>query len=366
MGQTGTTGAPRRRVTLQDVAAAAGVSKSLASRALAAYPDIAPTTRERVARLAAALGYRPSARARALAAGRNAPARCLVVSLGLSSAALGRTIYGDILTGITAQASVEGLDVHLASVSGEKGDAAALLAQLVAEDRADGVILLTFMALTPDDVRPLDEARIPYVLANRHFGGHPVNCVTPDWAGATGDAVERLFAQGHRRLALLLPAARGSTVQDHEAGWAAGRERCSVPTADAPILTFAGHEERAAYDFARGTFARWARHRDAACTAIVCMNDAFAHGVLAAAAEAGVAVPERLSVLGFDDTVARYLTPPLCSFDPHLYDVGAQAATLLATALRGEFTAPQRIVTPLDFVCRASCGPAPDRGPWGS
>lgn len=73
--------------------------------------------------------------------------------------------------------------------------------------------------------------------------------------------------------------------------------------------------------------------------------------------EAVIAVPRQLSVIGFDNIVAPYLTPPLCSFDPHLYDVGARAATLLAAALRGQLATPQRILMPLDFVCRASCGP---------
>jgi LacI family transcriptional regulator len=91
------------------------------------------------------------------------------------------------------------------------------------------------------------------------------------------------------------------------------------------------------------------------------MNDDYAHGVLAAAAEARIAVPAQLSVIGFDDIFARYLTPPLCSYNPRLHDVGARAATLLASALRGDLAGPQRVVMPLDFVCRGSCGPAPER-----
>jgi LacI family transcriptional regulator len=72
-------------------------------------------------------------------------------------------------------------------------------------------------------------------------------------------------------------------------------------------------------------------------------------------------VPAQLSVIGFDDIIAQYVTPPLCSFNPHLFDVGATAAVLLAAAVRGELAAPQRIVMPLDFVCRSSCGIAPGR-----
>lgn len=349
-----------KRVSLQDVARAAGVSKGLASRALAEYPEVADDTRERVRSLARAMGYRASARARALAAGKNAPARCLVASLGLASDALGRSFYGPILTGITAQASAEGLDIHLAAHPAAPERAAAMLTQLVAEDRADGVILLTFLPLQPEDVRPLEAAGIPFVLVNRYIDGHPVNCVTPDWAGATSHVVRHLVGLGHRRLALFLPDLPVSTVRDHAAGWLQGLAQVAVDSADAPILRFAG-QESGAFSLAQSLFAGTIPDAERPPTAIVCMNDVYAHGVLAAAAAAGLAVPAQLSVIGFDDMFAQYVTPPLCSFNPHLHDIGARAAALLAAALRGELAEPQRVVMPLSFVCRSSCGPAPAR-----
>jgi len=64
--------------------------------------------------------------------------------------------------------------------------------------------------------------------------------------------------------------------------------------------------------------------------------------------------------LASTDIFAQYVAPPLCSFNPHLYDVGAKAAAVLAAALRGELAEPHRVLMPLDFVCRSSCGPAPE------
>ena len=351
-----------RRVSKQDVARAAAVSKGLASRALAGYPEVATETRERVSSLARAMGYHASARARALAAGKNAPARCLVASLGLAPDALGRSFYGPILPGIIAQTSTEGLDVHLAALPGAPEDAAGMLAQLVAEDRADGAILLTFFPLTAEAVQPLEQARLPFVLVNRYIDGHPVNCVTPDYSGATSRAVTHLVGLGHRHLALCLPDVPVSTVRDHVAGWLQGLAQAGVDPIDAPILRFAGHHARGAYTLAQRLFAGSIGDGAAVPTAIVCMNDMYAHGVLTAAAEAGLAVPAQLSVIGFDDIIAAYLTPPLCSFDPRLYDVGVQAAALLAAALRGQLAAPQRVLTEMDFVCRSRCGPAPAQG----
>jgi len=89
-GQT----APARRATLRDVAARAGVSRSVASRALSGHSSVAEGTRERVRRAAHDLGYRASVLARALSSGKNAPLRCAVVGLGLPLEILGASFYG--------------------------------------------------------------------------------------------------------------------------------------------------------------------------------------------------------------------------------------------------------------------------------
>jgi LacI family transcriptional regulator len=339
------------------VAQAAGVSKTVASRALAGYNDVAEATRDRVTMTARDLGYRASTRARALAAGKDAPARCGVAVLGMTSREFGQSFYGPVLTGIAAQAAVEGMDVHLVSVPGRPEDCREMLAHLVAEDRADGFILLTFFPLTPEDIRPLADAAMPFVLANRHLGNHPAYCVTPDWAGATQRAVERLTALGHRRLGLLLPDSSVSTVRDHEQGWCAAVAQ--YPVERAPVMHYREPDGAGGYHLALTTLREGLSAEGAALTALVCFNDYCAHGVLQAARELGVRVPDRLSLVSFDDVIAAYTTPPLCSFDPNLHEVGAAAVTLLRRALNGETPGPGRLTLPLPLRWRESCAPAP-------
>lgn len=347
----------RGRVTLRDVAQAAGVSKTVASRALAGYGDVAVATRDRVAQTAIDLGYRASARARALAAGRDAPTRCGVAALGMTPQELGHSFYSPVLTGVAAQASLDGMDVHLVIVPGRPEDCRELLARLVAEDRADGYILLTFFPLTSEDVAPFRDVAVPFVLANRHLDAHPVYCVTSDWAGATESAVERLTALGHRRLALLLPASSASTVRDHEQGWNGAIAR--YPANQATIHRYAEPDGEGGYRLARTILQKVRPNDVTAPTALVCFNDYCAHGVLRAARELGIAVPDDLSLLSFDDAIAAYTTPPLCSFDPKMHEVGAAAALLLRRILRGETPSPARITLPLPLHWRESCGPAP-------
>lgn len=358
----------RRRATLHDVAVAAGLSITTVSRALAGYDDVAAATRTRVRETAEQLGYRPSLRARTLAMGQAATRRCTVVSFGMTPTGLARSVFGTILSGVLAGAATEDMDIHLAPI--DRRSPTEDLARFLAEDRADGVLLLTAMALMPDDIRPLEAAGVPYVLVNRHFdhipGAPPVTCVTPDWAEGTRDAVRRLHRLGHRRLAALFPRTPSltSTALDHERGWREGLAECGIDPAAAPILHAAGHvgDEPTGYDLGRRLLTDGLPGSGARPTAIVGYNDHFAHGVIRAARDLAVPIPEQLSVIGFDNSIGQYLWPPLCTYDPHLFTAGERAALLLASLLRADGTAddtPQRITLPLDYICRDTCAPAP-------
>jgi len=179
---------------------------------------------------------------------------------------------------------------------------------------------------------------MPFVLANRHLGNHPAYCVTPDWAGATQRAVERLTALGHRRLGLLLPDSSVSTVRDHEQGWCAAVAQ--YPVERAPVMHYREPDGAGGYHLALTTLREGLSAEGAALTALVCFNDYCAHGVLQAARELGVRVPDRLSLVSFDDVIAAYTTPPLCSFDPNLHEVGAAAVDTIAQSSQWRNTRP--------------------------
>jgi len=349
------------RVKLRDVARAAGVSITVVSRALGGYSDVGPATRERVIRLVGEMGYRPSTRAQSLVRGTTAPARCAVVSLGADPEHFSRSLFsGVLLAGIAAQAPAEQMDVHLVSLPQEPAEWASALAAIAAADQADGLLLVTFLQLAPEHVAPLDRAGVPYVLVNRHFdyfGEHPANCVAIDYCGATERTVDHLVRLGHRRLVHLLPADENSTVLDHAAGWQRGIAHHGLSPADAPMVRFHGAHHEAGLEAGTRLLLDGLPDGGQRPTAIVGFNDFVAHGVLRAALEAGVRVPEELSVIGFNNLVARYTFPPLCSHEIHLREVGAAAVSLLAALMRGEVAKPRRITVDPDFVCRGSCGP---------
>ena len=122
-----------------------------------------------------------------------------LVSLQVPPEVLGASFLGPVLAGILSGAAEEGLEIQHVVERDADRPVAEVLERLVAEDHADGLILLTFLPLAPEDVAPLDRAGVPYVLVNRHFGARAVNCVTFQWEAAARDAALRLGRDGHRR-----------------------------------------------------------------------------------------------------------------------------------------------------------------------
>lgn len=371
-----------RRATLTQVAALAGVSPAVASRALSGTGRVAHSTRVRVRKVAHSLGYRPSSVARTLSARESVPLRCAVVGLGLSADALGNSFYGKILSGLAVSATAEGLDVHLVAIPAgpgngvprERARALEALRQLAAEDRADGFVVFTSLPLEPHHLHPLRAAGVPLVLVNRHLDDAPgapsvrdenaaadlggVHCVTLDRAAAAVDAVARLAALGHRRVAVLLPDADTSPVRDQLRGWREGLARAGLLEADGLVLRYPGaREAEAGARFARVLFGT-RREQEAGTprpTAVVCFNDICAHGVLDAALAARVSVPDRLSVVGFDNQLAPYMRPALCSYGCDLTRVGEAAAQLMGRVLRREPDVPAHVRVSLEYFCRESC-----------
>jgi LacI family transcriptional regulator len=180
--------------------------------------------------------------------------------------------------------------------------------------------------------------------------------------------VARLVGLGHRRMATIVHQLPTSTARDHEAGWRAALAACGVSGRDAPVLRLdeALPEDVDHYrDLAVRLLTAGLPEQPAAArpSAIACFSDHIAHGVLQAAAAVGVRVPAQLSVIGFDDLIAPYTTPRLCTYDAHLFELGATAATLLAQLLRDGAPGTQHLTITPTFVCRDSCGPAPTGSP---
>jgi Transcriptional regulators len=330
-----------RRPTIVDVAREAGVSRSLVSLVLQNPEKVGAVRKQAVHDAMARLGYRPNAAARTLAQQRTD-------TVGVLISDLHNPFYTEIIDGIEEEAAAHRLRTLIAS-GGRDPDRERDAANTFVELRVEGLILLT-PRLATDDIAALGAA-LPTVVVGRP-GEQPVGCGhvhTDDHAGI-GLAVEHLAGLGHVRIAHVSagdnPGARAREAAYREWMTRAGLER-SIDVVKAEPNQDGG---RAA---AMELLARPSRP-----TAILASNDFVAVGILGAAHEAGVAVPEQLSIVGYDNSIFAQLEPvQLTTVNQPRSLMGVTAARLLRAQAEGE--PPSAVALQPELVRRATSGPPP-------
>jgi DNA-binding LacI/PurR family transcriptional regulator len=336
-----------RRPTIDDVARRAGVSKGAVSFALNGRPGVGPATRERILAVADQIGWTPSHRGRALAARR-------ALAVGLVIARPPETLGADpffptFIAGVEAELSPRGQSLVL-QVVGDRERESEGYRRFAADGRVDGVFLTDLRVV---DQRPalLREVALPAVLIAPFCTDPDVACVSVDDRPGIRAAVEHLVGLGHRRIAHVAgPDEFVHGVSRREA-WAGALGDAGLPASLLVTSDFS----------AAGGAAATAELLDLADppTAIVYANDLMAIAGTATAAGRGVAVPDDLSVTGFDDTeVAEHLTPALTTVRTDPFGWGRAAADRLIALVEGT-PANNPDLPPPRLVVRGSTAPPP-------
>lgn len=334
------------RPTLRDVAQRAGVSPMTVSNVVNGRRGASADTRRRVERAIAALGYERDARAHALRVGTS-PALGLVLEDD-SRLALYDPVHAGLLTGLVEAARHAGRTVTVLVAS-----PATLEAQVQAIVRGRGVAgLLLSLQAAPDRhaalLGRLAEQRVPTVVFELDPGVPGIDAARSDNEGGGRRLAEHLTALGHRRVGIITGRVSWPGGERRLAGFRAGLD----PAAEVATRTIAEWSAEAARVAALGLL------REARPTAVLAANDLLAVGVLQAAAELGLRVPDDVSVAGFDDLdVARLVRPALTTVRVDVVGIGEWAAGALEARLRGETPEPRAFATTL--VPRESTGPAP-------
>ncbi len=334
--------------TLKDVAREANLSVTQVSRALNGHDDVSSATRELAHRIASELGYVPNLHARRL---RDPAHRIGAIGIILDSDSLrfSDPFFGDLLTSMVAAAAQHGLQLHL-STPRPGTDPVTHYEDAVRHRRVDGFILLRTLV---DDPRVdfLAGREVPFVTFGRPTNdtGHSVVDVVPD---ALEPAVTHLVELGHRRIACLVEPLRYAISARRMASFSDAIATADLD--DSSVVVAGFHEDdgfAAVTELLTGP---------APPSAIVAVNDLLALGALRAAATLGVAVPDRLSVVGFDDIAAAGLVRPgLTTLHHSAVDVGVMLVDeLLELADSSSNSGRERLVTPRLMV-RESTGPAP-------
>ena len=347
-----------RRVTLADVAARAGVSKTAASLVLNDRPGsrLSADVVSRVRAVAAELDYRPNPAARTLRQGRNR-------TIGFISDEVTITRYASAMIRGALDVAQQHEHTVLITETGTNREWRERAVRVVADQRPSGLIF-ALMGAKQVDV-PTAVEMLPVVILNgTSSAGHPA--VLPAEYAAGKQVVGVLLAAGHRRIGLIgLPPAGqldpriSVTVGERIAGIRAALElaevvpvEIGVPAGSAGIVW----EPETGFEAMRRVLTD---HPD--LTAVICLNDRLAFGAYQAIQESGRQIPDDISVVSFDDDeVAAYLRPPLTTARIPYLRMGeiAMAMALGIDAPEGDSQpGKQPRTVPMPIQHRGSVGP---------
>ncbi len=326
-----------RGVTIYDVAKAAGVSPSTVSRTFSRPGRVSARTAAQVRRVAVVLGYRTEDLAPPLLPNR-------FHTIGVITSDITNPFCFPIIRGAEAAAAKAGYTLLLtdAQESGQR-ETEILRRSLPI---VDGMIVVT--SRISDVLLRAIAKQVPVVILNRHVAGLP--CVVTDNPRGMRRAVEHLAARGHRKVCY---------VSGPEASWADGvRWRALREAAHELGLTESRIGPYAPTVLGGLAAVTAVRERDH--TAIITYNDLMAIGLMRGLRDAGLPVPQRVSVIGFDNTFASDLvTPGLTTVAAPLRSLGETAVHLVLAIAAGARPATDRPqVLPVKLIERDSTGPA--------
>ncbi|PRY10535.1 DUF6807 family protein [Kineococcus rhizosphaerae] len=327
--------------TISQVAAAAGVSSATVSRVMNGRATVAPDIADRVRAVAAELRYRPSNSARNLSLGRTGTVALVVPDIA-------NPVFQQVMRGAVDVAEAAEHRVLVAETAGRAEREVEIVRE--ARSRCDAVVLVS-PAVPDQELRRLLVEVAPVVLVNRTVPGASAPSVSVDHGLGLHLLVEHLLGLGHRHLAHLAGPAtaaaspeRERTLQDAVRRWD-----------DVRVTTLAAGSRLAdGYAVADDVL-------ETRATAVVAFNDLVAFGVLARLNETGVAVPDDLSVAGFDGIeLGSFATPALTTASVDQADLGRRAMTRLLDLVGGRTDGDFGLdVLEPRLLVRSSTGPVP-------
>lgn len=328
-----------RPPAMSDVAELAGVSHQTVSRVLNDHPNVRPETRQRVLEAIAQLGYRRNPAARALVTRRSG-------TIGVMSS--GSALFGPSSTLIAVEAAARdaGLFVSLATIARWEAAPVAAALEHFLDQGVDGVVVIAAHDEALAAVRSFD-APVPLVMVGPVGVPDPLLTVSVDQYVGARLAVRHLLDLGHREVVHLAGPTDWIDARRRIDGW---RDELAAAGIEAGDPIPGDWSASRGYEVGRDLVARGVP------TAVFAANDQLALGLLRAFAEAGVRVPDDVSVVGFDDVEgASNFYPPLTTVRQEFRALGGRCLQALVSALSGE-TPESELVEP-SLVVRASSGP---------
>lgn len=316
--------------TIKDVAKKAGVSIGVVSRAFNNYPDISEKTKQRIFEVARELNYTPNLAARNLSLKKQ-------FTIGLISSGILDSDEKDsnnsfeVFKGVYLGTQQKNYELAIYLIDSQKQRRKSYK-QFCRERNIGGAIL---QGITTNDkyFKELVEANIPCVLIDMTTDKdyQPLGFVSTDNIRASREMAELLIKNGHRKIACM--AGKKDTLVNkwRMEGLKQALAENGLELSDEDLL-YGDFLEGTAYETAKEYLEKGNRP-----TAFFCFSDLMAFGVMKAIAEAGLSIPEDISITGFDGLpIGAYTQPPLTTIKQNFFEMGRQAALLLTDIMEGK------------------------------
>jgi LacI family transcriptional regulator len=333
-----------KHVTIKQVAESAGVSIQTVSRVLNNRPDVSPETRQRVQQIISDLRYQPFAIARGLASNRT-------YTLGLIAADFSDYWFSQVVTGAEIEAHEHGYFFMLGSTGGDSLEEPKFL-RLLKQRHVEGFLFVR--ASRPNDLehlRNLQQSGILIVTTGFYLPMAEFGVVEVDNLAGGRTATQYLIELGHSQIAMITGPTDWKSVSDRTQGYIQALDSAKITLNPDLIVHGENWLHRSGYEAAKELL-----KKKQAFTALFAQNDRIAHGAISAFKEAGLRVPQDVSVVGYDDIPeAEFSDPPLTTIRQPMQEVGKAATRLLIKMIEDPTSTPQQILFDTELVIRSSC-----------
>lgn len=333
--------ARRPNTRLEEVARAAGVSKSTVSRVINGEPYVSSRAREAVHQAIGKLGYSPNQAARTLAGSR---ANCIALVVSeQGSRVLADPFFAGVLRGVHAE--LAGKRVQLVLMMSKEGDEQDLVNYLCG-GHVDGVLVISLHGQDPLP-RTLADAGLPTVVGGRPLGAGGVPYVDSDNFNGAMEAARFLVSRGRKRIATIAGPRDMAVGMDRLSGWKRGLSQARL---DTDLVAYGDFTPESGAVAMADLLSR-APDLDA----VFVGADIMALGALQTLHAHGKRVPDDVAVVGFDDLmIASTAVPPLTTIRQDVEQLGRTMTWRLMAELAGEENLPPFLLLPTAMVTRSS------------
>ena len=320
-------------ITIYDVAREANVSMATVSRVVNGNPNVKPATRKKVNEVIERLGYRPNAVARGLASKKT-------TTVGVVIPDISSMFYAELARGIEDIATMYKYNIILSN-SDSNEDKEMHLIQTMLGKQVDGLIFMS-SNITEEHIKEFKNSPVPVVLAGTTEDTAQIPSVNIDYEQAVIDAITSLTDRGHKKIAMVSGSLQNAIIKTKMIpGYRKALEAANIPYNEEYLV-----ETDMTYDDGMEALNQLMELENKP-TAIFVNSDEAALGVIHAAQDLGISIPEDLEVISSDNTrLALMVRPRLTTIVQPLYDIGAVSMRLLTKLMNKEEVDESTVILP--------------------